>query len=65
MAILHADERPFIGPYKKPRWAVGGNEEGSPFRRVYRSEGQARRFFNRMKERPRISLLYIVEYPNE
>lgn len=63
MALIYALERPFKSAYKPPRFMVGGNEEGSPFRRVYRSRGLAERFHQRMKDRPRVTNLFLVELP--
>lgn len=64
MALIYANTRLCKGPFKAPQWIVMGQEEGSPFRRVYRSEGLARRFFSKMQERPRISGLAIVKLPD-
>lgn len=62
MAIIYANSR-FTKKYKKPTHLVMGQERGNPFRRIFSSESFAKRFFNRMRDRPYISLLSIQRLP--
>lgn len=63
MSIIYADARLFRGEYKEPVFLVAGNEDGSPFRRMYRSRGRAEKFFSKMKDMPRVRDLFLVELP--
>ena len=63
MAIIYANSRSMTGPYKPPKFIVVGEEEGSPFRRVFRSKGMAERFKSRMQDRPYIRQLFVIALP--
>lgn len=63
MAIYHVLDREFNGAFKTPKFLVVGEEHGQVIRRVYRSEGTARRFADKIRATPGVRNVAVVAYP--